>query len=121
MYKYLAHGEMALGETPLALNVEKGRVLSQGDLAISILLGESNQYGSDFTVTVQGLNGAGFVFSDEEFLFKAPETGYRNIFTITHKVNASYFDPVQKLRFYVKTGTGKFAAVEAEVSLRGTY
>ena len=117
MYKYLAHGEMALGETPLVLNVEKGKVLSQGDLAVSVLLGESNQYGSDFTVTVQGLNGAGFVFSDEEFLFKAPETGYRNIFTIIHKVNASDFDPVQKLRFYVKTGASKYAAVEARVSL----
>jgi hypothetical protein len=120
MYKYLPYGETALGGAPLILNVEKGKVAAQGDLSFSVALGaETNRNGSDFIVTMQGLNGAGFVFSDEEFLFKAPESGYENIFTVTHKVNVPNYRPEQILRFYVRTGTGKYAAAEVKISLWG--
>jgi len=119
MYKYLSFGEIPLGGAPLVYNVEKGKITETGDLAFSALVGESNRYGSDFSVTIQGLNGASCVFSEEEFLFKAPELGYRAILTVNHKLTASNFDPAQILRFYVRTGTGKYAAVNAKVSLLG--
>lgn len=119
MYKYLSYGEIPLGGTPLVYNVEKGKITEPGDLAFSVLLGESNRYGSDFSVTIQGLNGASCIFSSDEFLFQAPEMGYRGVLTIDHKLTASNYSPAQILRFYVRTGTGKYAAIDAKVSLLG--
>jgi hypothetical protein len=119
MYKYLSYGEIPLGGGRLVYNVEKGRITEPGDLALSVVVGESNRYGLDFTVTIQGLNGAGCAFSREEFLFKAPETEYRTMLTADHKPTASNYDPSEILRFYVRTGTGKYAAIDAKVSLLG--
>jgi hypothetical protein len=119
MYKYLSYGKIPLGGTSLVYSVEKGKITNQGDLAFSVLVGESNRYGSEFSVTIQGLNDASCVFSDEEFLFKAPEIGYRGSLTVDHKLTASNYDPAQILRFYVRTGTGKYAAIDAKVTLLG--
>jgi hypothetical protein len=118
LYVFSPYGDISVGGEPLVLNVEKGKVASQGDLAFSVTLGaETNRYGSDFIVAMQGLNGAGFVFSDEEFMSKAPESGYKNTFTVIHKVNVSHYSPEQKLRFYVRTGSGKYASVGVKISL----
>jgi hypothetical protein len=118
MYKFLPYGDITAGGAPLILNVEKGKVAAQGDLAFSVVLGtETNRYGPDFIVTVQGLNGAICIFSDEEFLFKAPETGYQSTLSINAKIDDPKYSPFQKFRFYVKTGAGKYAAVEAKVNL----
>jgi Carboxypeptidase regulatory-like domain len=118
MYKFIPDGEIALGQ-PLILNVEKGKVAAQGNLAISVEVGtETNHYGSDFIVNMEGLNGASFAFSDEEFLFNAPDSGYRSVFSVTHKVNAPNYHPEQPLRFYIRTGAGKYAAVEMEITMK---
>ncbi len=118
LYVFSPYGDISVGGEPLVLSVEKGKVGSEGDLALSVALGtETNRYGSDFTVTIQGLNGAGFVFSDEEFMSQAPESGYQNTFSVTHKVNVPNYRPEQVLRFYVRTGTGKYATVGVRVNL----
>ena len=120
LYVFSPYGYITPGGEPLIMNVENGKIASQGDLAFSVALGaETNRYGSDFIVTMQGLNGAGFVFSNEEFLSKAPESGYQNIFTVTHKVNVPDYKSEQVLRFYVKTGTGKYASVGVKIKLWG--
>jgi len=118
MYKFLPYGVIPLEDSPLILNIERGKVAAQGDLAFSVALGaETNQYGHDFTVKIQGLNGADCVFSDEEFLFNAPDTGYQSMLLVDVKVNDPKYSPFQKLRFYVKTGTGKYAAIEASIDM----
>ena len=118
LYVFSPYADIIVGGEALVLNVEKGEVGSQGDLAFSVVLGaETNRYGSDFIVTIQALNGAGFVISDEEFLSKAPESGYQHIFRVNHKLNISQYSPEQKLRFYVRTGSGKFASVGVKISL----
>jgi hypothetical protein len=53
--------------------------------------------------TVQMSRAAGFVFSNEEFLSKAPETGYQDTFIVTHKVNGPNYKPEQILRLNVRT------------------
>ena len=122
LYVFSPYGYITLGGEPLILNVEKGKIAAQGDLAFSVALGaETNHYGSDFIVTMQGLNGAGFVFSNEEFLSKAPESDYQNTFTVTHKVNVPDYKPEQVLRFYVRTGTGKYASVGVKIKLWGDF
>ncbi len=120
LYVFSPYGDIAVGGEPLILSVEKGKVASEGDLAFSVALGaETNRYGSDFTVTMRGLNEAGFVFSDEDFLSQAPESGYQNTFSVTHKVNVPNYRPDQALRFYVRTGTGKYASVGVKIKLWG--
>ena len=52
-------------------------------------------------------------------MYKAPESGYQNAFTVTHSDNVSDYQHEQSLRFYVRTGTGKYAAAEVTVSLWG--
>jgi len=122
LYVFSPYGDITVGAEPLILNVEKGKIAAQGDLAFSVALGaETNRYGSDFIVTMQGLNGAGFVFSNEEFLSKAPESGYENTFTVTHKVNVPNYKPEQVFRFYVRTGTGKYASVGVKIKLWGDF
>lgn len=122
LYVFSPYGYITQGGEPLILNVEKGKVTTQGDLAFSVTLGaETNRNGSDFIVTMQGLNGTGFVFSNEEFLSKAPESGYQNTFTITHKINVPNYKPEQVLRFYVRTGTGKYASVGVKIKLWGDF
>jgi hypothetical protein len=122
LYVFSPYGYITQGGEPLILNVEKGKVTTQGDLAFSVTLGaETNHYGSDFIVTMRGLNGTGFVFSNEAFLSKAPESGYQNTFTITHKINVPNYKPEQVLRFYVRTGTGKYASVGVKIKLWGDF
>lgn len=118
MCKFLPYGDITIGGVPLTLNVENGKVAAQGDLAFFIVLGtETNRHGSDFTVVVQGLNGTGCIFSDEEFLFMAPEKGYQSTLSVNVKVDDPKYSPFQELRFYVRTGTGKYAAITAKVNL----
>jgi hypothetical protein len=120
LYVFSPYGYITPGGEPLILNVESGKIASQGDLAFSVVLGdETDRYGSDFIVTMRGLNGAGFVFSDEEFLAQAPESGYQNTFTVTHKINDPNYKPKQALRFYVKTSNGHYASVGVTVKLWG--
>jgi len=122
LYEFSPHGYITPGGSPLILNIESGKIVAQGDLAFSVALGpETNRYGSDFIVTMRGLNGAGFAFSDEEFLSHAPGSGYRDIFTVTHKVNDPNYRPEQILRFYVRTGNGKYASVGARIIMWGDF
>jgi hypothetical protein len=122
LYVFSPYGYITPGDEPLILNVESGKIATQGDLAFSVILGvETNRYGSDFIVTMRGLNGAGFVFSDEEFLSMAPELGYQNIFSVTQKINAPNYRPEQVLRFYVRTSTGKYASIGVRIKLWGNF
>jgi len=122
LYVFSPYSYITPGGEPLILYVEKGKIVAQGDLSFSVALGaETNRYGSDFIVTMQGLNGAGFVFSDEEFMSQAPESGYQKTFTVIHKINVPNYKPEQVLRFYVKTGTGKYASVGVKIKLWGDF
>lgn len=118
MYKFLPYGDIVVGGPAMILDVERGRVSGQGDLAFSVSLGPAtNRSGTDFNITMRGLNGAGFIFSDEEFLLKAPETGYQYARRIEVRLADPLYSPFQTLRFYVRTGTGKYAAGEARIEL----
>jgi hypothetical protein len=121
LYKFLPYGEIPVNGAPLILNVEKGKIGAQGDLACSVTLGNGRgDFGAaDFTVTLDGLNGTVFSQSDEEFLFNAPESGYQKTITIAVKADDPNYQWTQKLRFYVKTSNSKFAAAEVKVTLYG--
>jgi hypothetical protein len=115
LYKYPILKMFPFGGSSLILNVEKGTFSSSGDLAFSAFLNTSNQYNPDFTIFIRGLNGASLIPSSEEFLSMAPETGYQDTISIRHRQDASNSNPVQQIRFYVKTRTGKYAAFYVEI------
>jgi hypothetical protein len=122
LYVFSPYGYITPSGEPLIINIESGKIGARGDLAFSVALGtETNRYGSDFIVNMQGLNGAGFVFSNEEFLSQAPELGYQNTFSVTHKVDVPNYKPELLLKFYVKTGTGKYASVGVTIRLWGDF
>ena len=119
LYVFSPYGEIDVGGGPLILDATKGKIGSDGNLSFSIVLGAgTNQYGSDFTLSVTALNGSGLVTSEEEFLTKAPQSGYQKTLTVTHKVNDPDYRPEQTLRFYVKTRDNTYAAMGVKVSLR---
>ncbi len=100
------------------LNVPSGKIGS-GDLAFTINLGRGRgEYGPDYTLTVQGSGGAGIAPSSEEFLFDAPESGYQSALTLEQVATDPKYSLGKKLRFFVKTGAGKYAAVEVEIDVR---
>ena len=119
MYEFLQVGQITPGGTPLVLSITTGKIGKQGDLACSVTLGpgRGDFDAADFTVTLEALNGAGFRQSDEEFLFNAPESGYQNTLVLAIKADDPNYRAAQTLRFYVRTGGGKYAAVELEVVL----
>ncbi|MCX6937305.1 MAG: carboxypeptidase-like regulatory domain-containing protein [Verrucomicrobia bacterium] len=120
MYKYLPTGRVLLDGTPLMLNIATGKV-GAGDVAFSIILGKDRgAVGPDYTLNIKGTGGAAFAPSDEEFLFSAPEAGYKPELTVTQVASDPKYSIAQKLRFYVKTSAGKYAAVEVEIDLRET-
>lgn len=118
MYKYLLTGRVPLDGTPFMLNAATGKV-GAGDVAVSITLGKGRgAIGPDYTLNVQGNGGTVFAPSNDEFLFNAPESGYQNAFKVTQVAADPKYSLGQKLRCYMKTGTGKYAAVEVEIDLR---
>jgi hypothetical protein len=121
IYKFLPYGTITVGGAPLVLDVETGKISKQGDLACSVTIGpgRGDFDAADFTVMLEGLNGAGFRQSDEEFLFNAPESGYQNTLVLALKADDPNYRASQTLRFYVKTCSGKYAAAEVEVTLYG--
>ena len=118
MLKYLTNIEFTIGGAPVVLNVETGKIDETGDIAVTAaVVGDGSRNGPDYTITLRALNGAGFAFSDEEFMFLAPESGYRSEETFTQLTSRVGYNLVRTARFYVRTRSGKFAAVGLETTL----
>ena len=119
MFKYIMNAEVAAGSVPVLLDVETGKLGADGDLSFSIAAGQNwGQNGPDFSVTITAMNGAAFAFSEDEFMFNAPETGYRNAANLNRLSTEPNYNRVQPYRFYVKTRSGKYAAVTGEITIR---
>jgi len=118
MIKYITNAEVAVGPSPVLLNVETGKLGTDGDLSFSILTGAKRQYGPDFTIMLTAVNGAAFAFSEEEFMSNAPEAGYQTAAVFNKLASAPNYNRVQPYRLYLKTRSGKYAAVTGEITIR---
>lgn len=118
MLKFITNAEVDVGPSPVVLNVETGKLGTDGDLSFSILTGAKGQYGPDFTITLTAVNGAAFAFSEEEFMSNAPEAGYQTAAVFNKLASAPNYNRVQPYRLYVKTRSGKYAAVTGEITIR---
>lgn len=119
MLKYITNTEIPVRVEPVLLNVETGKLGSEGDLAFNVSVGSNRgQYGPNFTLTIRALGGASFAFSEEEFIFNAPESGYRQEVVFNKLSSEPNYSRTQSYRIYVKTRSGKYAAVTGEITIR---
>ena len=118
MLKFITNAEVDVGPTPVVLNVETGKLGSGGDLSFNIITGAKGQYGPDFTITITAMNGAAFAFSADEFMNSAPEGGYQTAVVFNKLSSEQGYNRVQPYRFYVKTRSRKYAAVDGDITIR---
>ena len=119
MLKYITNTEIAVRAETVLLNVETGKLGREGDLAFSVSVGSNRgRYGPDYTLTIRTLGSASFAFSEEEFMFNAPESGYRQEVVFNKLSSDPNYSLTQSYRFYVKTRSGKYAVVTGEITIR---
>jgi len=89
---------------------------TRADLVISLKQGESqksnnNRY--DWGITIAGVNGAGLIESSDEFMFKAPKSGYKPQYSYAFKADdrGEWTRSIEK-KYYVRSGDGKHARIE---------
>ena len=101
--------------THLDLATGKSTVAGSGNLAVRITKGASRGNRFDWTVTVEGVGGAGLIQTTDEFMVMAPADGYQPRLTFGQKASDKQYQSEMRTRFYVKTGDGKYARVEMRV------
>jgi len=121
MYLWYLSRDLTVDGRQLWINVKNGKDGEIGDIGFSVVRHDPNgDASSGYTLNVQVGAGAGIAMSHgEEFMFQAPEVGYEPFIQIEQKPSQGGLDTsfkgTQKLRFYVKTQDGKYAAVDAEI------
>jgi hypothetical protein len=117
MYWWRIHQPISVKGERLWFDTTTGKVGATGDVAISTERGTTyapRQF--DYTITVEAGPGGGIFVRNEEMMFEAPEGGYQPSFTVEQLGQGESMKLDQNLRFYLKTPTGKYAAVKLEVS-----
>jgi len=116
MYLWSLAKDLRTDGTAYRFDVNSGTFASSGDLEFTIT--RRNERGPrefDYTLTLQ-VPGGGIAFTDEELMFDAPADGYVSHWSGEYLFGAKDYSNVKKLQFYVKTATGTYAAVQAQVS-----
>jgi len=115
VFKVIPNGE----PTQIAL-----RTASRGapaDITISINRDErmeNRRY--DWNATIAGMDGAGLIECDDEFMFEAPEGNYEEMFCYKFKTNSPQWKNSMEKKYYVRSSDGKTYA-RIEVRLRPKY
>ncbi len=102
-------------------NVKSGKFGgAAGDLAFIVTRSNQTRMRQfDYTFTVQAAPGGGIAFSEEKMMFEAPSEGYVPSWQTAQTFGAPDYTHLQKLRFYLKTPDGKYAAVQGHVAQMG--
>lgn len=118
MLKFITNAEVDVGANSVVLNAETGKLGRDGDVSFSIITGSKGPYGPDFTITITAKDGAAFAFSEDEFMNSAPAGGYQAAAVFNKLSSGQGYNRVQPYRFYVKTRSGKYAAVDGDITIR---
>jgi hypothetical protein len=119
MLKYITNREVVVGSDPIVLDVESGSIGTAGDLSFRITTGSlRGPSGPDFSIAVAAIDGAMLAATTDEFLFTAPEAGYSTSMVLRVTPSDPAYRRAQPYRFYVKTRSGKYAAVTGEITIR---
>jgi hypothetical protein len=115
LYFWATHKRLTTNGEKVWFDLSSGKFASSGDFAFSTMRGETHaprQF--DYTLTVEAAPGGGLVLRNEELMFEAPEQGYEPSWTVEQFGKDSSFSMTQKFRFYLKTASEKYAAVQVE-------
>ena len=118
MYVFQPYGNIAPDGSPLLLDIPSGKIAANGDISFSVQFGDKQVEDKiDYTLTIRAQNGAGFVVSQEEFAFNAPESGYQKEMTIRQNITDTNYNRFQNFHFYAKTRNDKYSMVAVEISV----
>lgn len=89
---------------------------AQADIAIRITRTAPKQQARyDWSASIEGVNGAGLIESDEEFMFEAPQDGYKPAYTYQFKEGSPDWENNLKRKYFVTAEGGKiYGRLEVE-------
>jgi hypothetical protein len=98
-------------------DLQKSRqVPAGGDIKVTLLRTplqiKRGQEKYDWTATIEAIDG-GLIVSSDEFMYQAPETGYKSSLTISVSAKDAKWSSDQHVFFYLKS-RGMYARVQAE-------
>jgi hypothetical protein len=98
------------------LTTAKAALKPLGDLTVECTRSErSADKKFDWTFTLSVVSG-GLIESTDEFMFLAPEAGYRSSFQISHRINDPDWTGREKHKFFVKSQDGQhYARIEITI------
>ena len=118
MYLFKTHNDLSPASPPLTLDVASGKMKTPGDFDFSVQIGEKgNENWYDYSVSVEALNGAGFIVTTEENPNRAPDNGYQKAFAIQQSTADTNYSPNLSFRFYAKTREGKYGVVYVDMTV----
>jgi hypothetical protein len=118
--KELIVRESLIGITPNGslhyIDLRTAQKASNGDIAISITRAARRDAGKyDWSLTIEGVNGAGLIESNEEFMFEAPEEGYLAHYKYRFDVNSPDWQNQLRRNYFVRSGDGSvYARIEVK-------
>jgi hypothetical protein len=118
MYYWYLNTDTPIDGNPTWIDVKNGKIkAAEADIAFATLRSEQpGSRDSSYTLVIKTSDGGGIAMADEEFMFSAPNQGYQQEIKIEEKAGDPKFEGTKKLRFYLKTKDGKYAAVVAEIT-----
>jgi hypothetical protein len=118
MYLFKTHNELTPGSPPLILDIASGKMRAPGDFAFLVQIGEKgNENWFDYSVSVEALNGAGFIVTTEENPNQAPDNGYQKTFAIQQMAADTNYSPNLSFHFYAKTREGRYGVVYVDMTV----
>jgi hypothetical protein len=94
----------------LDLSTARAALTPPGDLTVQCTRsGQNAEKKFDWTFSL-GVVGGGIIESTNEFMFLAPDSGYKPSFQISHRINEPDWTWQEKRRFFVRSQDGKHYA-----------
>jgi hypothetical protein len=100
--------------SPHSIDLRTARKASPGDIVISITRAAPKDVRKyDWSLTIEGVNGAGLIESNEQFMFEAPEEGYLTQYNYQFDVNSPNWQNQLRRNYFVRSGDGRvYARIE---------
>jgi hypothetical protein len=107
---------IGIDDEKMWFDITRGTFGKAGDVAFSTKRGHTRAPREfDWSLKIETAPGAGIAMSNEELMFEAPETGYQSSWRVENDPRKPTYAIANKVRFYLKTAEGKYAAIHAEI------
>ena len=101
--------------TPIVLRTTKRGTPADITISMTHSNKRDNNGNRDWSVKIAGVNGAGLIESNEEFMFEAPVGGYKSQYNYAFKVGEKNYRSKLDKKYYVRSADGKtYGRIEVE-------